>query len=35
MTHLKYNILVPMDFSDHAEYALDQAIKVAKLRGVI
>ncbi len=31
MTNLRYNILVPMDFSEHAEYALDQAIKVAKL----
>lgn len=31
MTHLRYNILVPMDFSEHAEFALDQAIKVAKL----
>ena len=31
MTSLKYNILVPMDFSQHSEYALDQAIKVAKL----
>ena len=30
MTSLKYNILVPMDFSEHAEFALDQAIKVAK-----
>lgn len=31
MTNSRYNILVPMDFSQHAEYALDQAIKVAKL----
>ena len=36
MTNLRYNILVPMDFSLHSEYALDQAIKVAKLtNGVI
>jgi len=36
MEEFKYNILVPMDFSEHAEYALDQAIKVAKLtNGVI
>jgi len=36
MTSLKYNILVPMDFSEHAEFALDQAIKVAKLtEGVV
>ena len=33
MTNLKYNILVPMDFSEHAGYALDQAIKLAKLTG--
>jgi len=31
MTNFKYNILVPMDFSEHAEFALEQAIKVAKL----
>jgi len=31
MTNSRYNILVPMDFSEHAEYALNQAIKVAKL----
>ena len=31
MTNLRYNILVPMDFSEHSEYALNQAIKVAKL----
>ncbi|RUA27591.1 MAG: hypothetical protein DSY76_05170 [Bacteroidetes bacterium] len=36
MTSLKYNILVPLDFSLHSEYALDQAIKIAKLtNGVI
>jgi nucleotide-binding universal stress UspA family protein len=31
MTKSKYNILVPMDFSEHAEFAMDKAIKVAKL----
>ncbi|MCK5857325.1 MAG: universal stress protein [Bacteroidales bacterium] len=36
MSNFKYNILVPMDFSEHAEFALAQAIKVAKLtNGVV
>ena len=33
MTHLGYNLLVPMDFTEQAEFALDQALKVAKLVG--